>query len=349
MEEDYEYFSIEDFVWDDDFRKWVLQPDAASEQYWNAWLAAHPNRKEEIEKAADIIKLLAAGEGKLEKAEETALIDDIFTRINQKQAAPPVKRKLPGFLKWVAAASVILISLAFLISRYSFPQKDAVVKNTVKDSVSAVQFANNGQNRKEVQLPDGSSVTLESGAVLTLSPDFDNNTDRAVSLEGEAFFDVAKDSTRPFYVMADKLKVSVLGTSFNVRSQKNSNKMIDVVTGIVKVTYLADDKTQEQVVYRNQRAYVNEAGNLKLGLVDAPIPAAGKNISFDYDEARVETIFANFETAYGIRIEYNDLVGKRKFSGNLTNRSFMEKLTILCKAINCRFIVAEGNIRVIAG
>src|SRR5690606_20542248 len=61
-----------------------------------------------------------------------------------------------------------------------------------------------------------------------------NKKDRVVKLEGEAFFDIAKNAEKPFIVQVDKIKVEVLGTSFNVKSYDSLTEVV-VETGKVKV------------------------------------------------------------------------------------------------------------------
>lgn len=82
--------------------------------------------------------------------------------------------------------------------------------------------------RFELQLSDGTVVHLNSGTTLKYPVKFIANENRQVFLDGEAFFDVAKDKTQPFIVNADNLNVRVLGTHFNV-SNYPEDKLTDVV------------------------------------------------------------------------------------------------------------------------
>jgi len=82
--------------------------------------------------------------------------------------------------------------------------------------------------RFELQLSDGTIVHLNSGTTLKYPVKFIASSNRQVFLDGEAFFDVAKDKTHPFVVNADNLNVRVLGTHFNV-SNYPEDKLTDVV------------------------------------------------------------------------------------------------------------------------
>src|SRR5690606_36367432 len=81
-----------------------------------------------------------------------------------------------------------------------------------------------------LQLSDGTMVHINSGSTLKYPIKFIAGENRQVYLDGEAFFDVAKDKKHPFIVNADNLNVRVLGTHFNV-----SNYPEDAVTDVVLV------------------------------------------------------------------------------------------------------------------
>lgn len=88
-----------------------------------------------------------------------------------------------------------------------------------------------------VVLPDDSEVELNSGSTLRYARRFDQES-RRVTLEGEAFFDVAKAGT-PFVIETFNARVTVLGTSFNVRAWRDDHTaatVVSVVEGLVEVT-----------------------------------------------------------------------------------------------------------------
>ncbi|ODS72616.1 MAG: hypothetical protein ABS46_20775 [Cytophagaceae bacterium SCN 52-12] len=90
--------------------------------------------------------------------------------------------------------------------------------------------------RKMVKLDDGSVVWLNAASRLTYPGRFTGGT-REVSLEGEAFFDIARNEDQPFVIKSGALKTTVLGTSFNIRAYREDKTMsVAVVTGKVRVT-----------------------------------------------------------------------------------------------------------------
>lgn len=89
--------------------------------------------------------------------------------------------------------------------------------------------------KTKVLLPDGSSVWLNSDSKIQFNQKFDGKN-REVTLYGEGFFDVVKDSRRPFIVHTSSIDIKVLGTSFNVKSYSADNTIeTTLLTGLVEV------------------------------------------------------------------------------------------------------------------
>ena len=111
----------------------------------------------------------------------------------------------------IAASVVLLIAAGFLIRTFLFaPDQVTYTAEAISD----------------VQLPDGSSVVLNTGSRLIYPESFSGGV-RAVRLEGEAFFEVEHDPGQPFTVTAGDTRVQVLGTAFNVKM--NASEVVVMV------------------------------------------------------------------------------------------------------------------------
>jgi transmembrane sensor len=97
---------------------------------------------------------------------------------------------------------------------------------------------------KTIRLPDQSIVTLYKGATLRLAKPFEQDQERLVKLEGEAFFDVQRDPHKPFRIETSDGRIEVLGTSFNVRS-KSQRTEVEVSTGKVAIYNRASNAKTE--------------------------------------------------------------------------------------------------------
>lgn len=100
--------------------------------------------------------------------------------------------------------------------------------------------ADYNEKGKEVILPDGSTVYLNGSSSISYSKNFDKKS-REVRLDGEAFFEVTPDKSKPFSIYANKARIKVLGTSFNVDA-RNDDDIVEVfvTTGIVELSDAED-------------------------------------------------------------------------------------------------------------
>jgi transmembrane sensor len=140
-------------------------------------------------------------------------------------------RKIPLYgLSWVKAAAmlVMIVGGGWLI--YTF----------TGGAGSGQMLAQTFDKVQIYTLPDGSRVTLNKNSELSYPAHFDGNT-RSVALKGEAFFNITPDKNKPFIIDAGNSSVTVVGTSFNVKTRIDFTEVI-VETGIVKV-----DKKQKSV------------------------------------------------------------------------------------------------------
>ena len=145
-----------------------------------------------------------------------------FQQRVQPKTATPVKRI--GFTPLrIAAAIALLIGMTiggYLVYNSLNPPKELYIyaeHQVVKDT-----------------LPDGSVVTLNKRSLLSFPQKFKGNK-REVVLKGEAFFNVQPDKQKPFIIYAGDADITVVGTSFNVKSIDGNTEVV-VETGIVRVT-----------------------------------------------------------------------------------------------------------------
>lgn len=144
-----------------------------------------------------------------------------------------IKFWTPG-KKWLTAAAIIigLLSGTLLFHFYN--------PNTISGKVLATKNLNEISTKKGsksmVKLPDGTDVWLNSDTKITYSNNEINKT-RDVTLTGEAFFDVAHDSSKPFIIHTGNINIKVLGTAFNVRNYSNDGTVeTSLIRGKIEVT-----------------------------------------------------------------------------------------------------------------
>ncbi|HSI75415.1 MAG TPA: FecR domain-containing protein [Lunatimonas sp.] len=250
-------YTTEDFVLDPSFKKWVLQPNAASNLYWEELMIKNPSKYKEARDArAIILRLNSKTQPKMSDTEMSDLWKDIDnkmsevvgvkspskeTRVIPLNSLSTLERSAqntsPGFKFFdtfrfrVASILLMAFSLGFM---YSWFFSDAVIPEVDIPVVAMVEHRTVPGVKSHLTLSDGSQVILNSGSELKYVKDFEKDR-REVHLKGEAFFIVAKDSNRPFVVTSKDIKTTALGTSFNVRAYDGETLDVSLLTGKVAV------------------------------------------------------------------------------------------------------------------
>lgn len=151
----------------------------------------------------------------------------------------------------------------------------------------------------KLRLPDGTSVWLNSASSIEYPVRFQGSS-RQVTLAGEAFFDVEKDTLRPFGVTTqDMLNIRVLGTKFNVNSYSDEGQIqVSLLEGSVSVDYMG----QGVVLHPNQQAVFDRSdGRLAArDVLDASIYSSWTTGLFDFESESLATIFSALSRRYDI-------------------------------------------------
>lgn len=207
-----------------------------------------------------------------------------------------------------------------------------------------VAVANEGMV-KEVVLPDGSKVWLNNAAVLQYPREFSGNR-RNVHLEGEAYFEVTKDRQRPFTVESDAMRVRVLGTNFNFKSDRHCR--IAEATLIEGEIEVKGNKEEGMVILApGQRAELNKSsGRLTVKQVDAKMDAVWHDNLIPFQKADIFAISKALERFYNVKIILSpDIQLDKTYSGVLKRKSDIGSvLKSLQNSIPINYKIIEGNI-----
>lgn len=170
--------------------------------------------------------------------------------------------------------------------------------NPFKDKQpEAVQFSTAGKQVKKLTLPDSSVVFMNANSTLHLAPGF-GKTNRQMTLSGEAYFEVRKDPTRAFVVQADRLSVSVLGTSFNVQAYEGMDQVrVAVATGKVAIS---DGRTGVQLTHGEQTAYQKSENLFYSKSASTFGIGSWKDGSVHLNDARFEELARSIYNLYGV-------------------------------------------------
>lgn len=248
-------------------------------------------------------------EGKLTKSEEMLLegFDSTLLKENLEQRQklrsddnlpdPPVRFSNLGLkptnrLPWlsVAAAIILLIGMGAVFYNTWWQQPASL------EIAQIVKTAERGK-RLTLQLSDGTRVYLNSGSSIEFPQRFVGQT-REVRLEGEAFFEVAKDPTSPFIIHSNDIQTTVLGTSFNVNSyQENAQIKISVKSGKVKV----DSKEHGVILGAHQQAvFDKKTKNIQKQAISSDGLFAWKDGVIEFRDQQMDQVITTLERWYGV-------------------------------------------------
>lgn len=205
-------------------------------------------------------------------------------------------------------------------------------------------------------LDDGSSVVLDPGATLNLPVNFPEAS-REVFLTGTAAFNVQKDAERPFTVYSDKLVTQVLGTRFIVRAPSNGQAVVEVREGKVSVFKSSDFSKPEKekmglILTSNQKIVLNKLEDRLLKeLSDTPeiIVTPPPTVTFNYVNAPVSQVLLELMAAYHVDIIFDEeLLKDCPLTATLSDQTLLEKLSIVCEAIEAKYELIDGQIMIYA-
>lgn len=202
------------------------------------------------------------------------------------------KARILPVLKWsarVAAVVVVALSCGFLFRDYQYNK----VARMQTVAVPAGQ-------RAQITLADGTRVWLNAKSTLTYASNF-GRTERNITLEGEAYFEVAKNKEIPFYVNTEKNKVRVVGTSFNVCAYKDSKEFeTTLVEGIVDI-YAAGKEHPIARLQKNE-FFADYDGKLKKTVLPSYDYLRWKEGLYCFDDSELSHILNRLELYYNVKI-----------------------------------------------
>ncbi len=258
--------------------------------------------------------------GERERYSSSEYIEKARTRFLKKieKKEQPGKRffQTRSFMRY---AATIIIVLTFGTMGVTYLANQLSASNEMIVSVS------DNEPVKEVVLPDGSKIWLNHSATLKYPKAFAKNN-RMVKLDGEAYFEVAKDKTKPFIVSSDVMQVKVLGTIFNLKCNKYAKVAeATLIEGMVEVKGNRDEG--QIVLSPGQKAELNRAtGHLVVKQVDAKLDAVWKDNLIPFEEATVSEIANTLEHFYNVKIVLSPNIDNKTYTGVLKRKGSVDSV-----------------------
>ncbi|HZK98001.1 MAG TPA: FecR domain-containing protein [Prolixibacteraceae bacterium] len=255
----------------------------------------------------------------------------------------PRRSNIFNILQRVAAVFILagVFSAAYIHYYTSVPLSAKIEQPVMMQEVSAI-FG----TRSKFELPDGTTVYLNSGSKLIFPTRFNDNT-RKVELVGEAFFEVTSNPAKPFIVKTSEINVKVLGTAFNLQAYPDSKEISTTLVhgkviletesaGISK--QVAELKPSDHAVFHTKDKAINISAEEDLdkfiGWKD------GKLVFFNDPIENVSDKLGNW---YNVNVKiHNAELKKYRFTATFTDEPIEQVLDLLSKSSPIRYRIKQA-------
>lgn len=271
----------------------------------------------------------------LSKEEEDRIFRKLISSITTVEdvvALKPKRKTRPDQWMIRIAASLVIVSLVSYAVWYftasSKYQLEVVAKNGVE----------------KIILNDGSLVWLrgESKVLYYEKPD---EGARYTTFQGEALFEVAKDASHPFIVQCGEVKVSVLGTSFNIKTGVDQVELT-VLTGKVNLSSAAntagvDVLPQEKIIYKSNGEFEKLATN--------PQEITSLTVNTDYNmqftNTGMDEVVNRLESKFNVSVKLSDKrIRNCKITMDFTDQSLEKSLQLISEVLDVTYSIQDKTV-----
>lgn len=239
--------------------------------------------------------------------------------------------------KWIAAACIL-----FLLSIVGYRSFNNDLFLPKAKMVAAKTFPN---DIRLLHLPDGSRVWINQNTEIEYPEQFANNV-RDVRLKGEAFFEVAKNPSKPFIITSGEISTTVVGTSFNIKAYDYIHPEVHVRSGKVKV-----QGTQNTVfLERGYAAVFTDDSRIIKKQKIAILEPEWKKVLIDIDGLMLVQVMEKLQGLHPITVKYaSDELKLLKIKGTLdTRQGFDEMLQTIAFALEVEITPTGDNTYVVS-
>lgn len=227
-------------------------------------------------------------------------------------------------LLWAKIAAFVAIVLSCHYTWNLFTKNESGMFARVP---SPYEIAVPAGSRTNVTLPDGTEITLNAGSVLKYSGDF-GVSKRIVTLDGEGFFRVAKDTARPFLVHNNNVQVEVVGTTFNICGYNDDDyTRVSLLEGCVD---MRSDNGEEIRMYPNEQVLYDKCtGRMLKTKSDASNAGGWIGGGLTFEDSPFADIAHRLERKFQVKINIgSERLKQEHYSGSFDNdQSLNEILT----------------------
>lgn len=351
----------DELLLNDSFVRWARETaDEQEHAFWEDWVHRNPENRKMAAEARQMLLTMQFREADTSdmETELARLNDTLDDRVDKQQPKPRVRQPVLGgnVIRYAAAAAIVLLALVggYILLGDTFgsssgplaqhPVPTKVTRQVVRQDAQAatepdsknrmITVATEYAQQKTLILQDGTRVVLNAQSTLRYPSDYTGDGDVKVHLQGEAYFEVAKDlkKERTFTVQTKDGDVSVLGTKFSVQTRSSQTK-VALKEGVVEVQVNRDG--HQHARYRMQPGelarFSHSSSSIRVAEINPEVYTSWASANLRFDNTSLRQVVWRIKQTYGINVVVRDstLMGK-KISGSIQNND----LDVLLKALS---------------
>ncbi|WP_080904735.1 FecR family protein [Parabacteroides sp. Marseille-P3160] len=244
-----------------------------------------------------------------------------------------LKQTNKHYIRWIANIAAILLPIVLTISIYMYYKPQPVDYLIVSAGLG---------EKASIDLPDGSKVAINAASEIEYSTAY-NKKERTLRLQGEAYFEVEPNPSKPFIVQCNDIKIKVLGTTFGINAYDDDNT-ISIVLNTGKIELTTPNKTITMLP--NEKATYNRTTKeLYTEQVDASDYIGWRYNRLRFENETLENIIKTISRMHNTDIVFEDAqLIKQKFTGTIDNTSVQSALKVLSLTAPIDYHVKDGVI-----
>ena len=263
-------------------------------------------------------------------------LDDELGRQLDEQSGAEKPRVQPLYAKpWtglsrtfrIAASVLLVLGIAFYFWKHNGP---SMVGSTVSVTTGKGE-------RKEIKLPDGSVVWLNESSRVQYPAHFEVHSRKVTLLDGEAYFDIKRDESKPFFVEASGTTTRVLGTAFNIRSYHFLKSILVTVTrGKVEVQKAAGaDGPDKKILLPNEQVcYDMKTREIRKVNVNSANAVAWKEGKLLFDNESIANVIAILENKFDVKIRAEESIREYHMTAEFASTDSLPRILDLLSLAN---------------
>ncbi|TCC96577.1 FecR family protein [Pedobacter hiemivivus] len=193
----------------------------------------------------------------------------------------------------------------------------------------------------QVTLRDGTRVWLNAASKLSFSSQF-SGKNRKVMLDGEAYFEVAKNKQMPFVVVSDRQEVEVLGTQFNVMAYDSAQIKTTLLEGSVNLK----SSTSAVMLVPGEQGVMSNNGSINRKKVDVDKEISWRKGWFSFNESSIENVMDEISRWYDVDVFYEHKMPHKEITGRVPRNAKLSVVLEMLRYSGLDFEINDKTIKV---